>query len=364
VLFALSGCSDGDDNDEPEPPVPPVNASLPEVKTLEASDVTESMATLSGEVISDNGYRVIERGFIYATSENPVMENATKVVCERGTGEYSETLRNLTHNTRYYFRAYATNSQGTAYGDVLSFSTLPKNVLNVNVNGVVMTMVLVEGGTFTMGAESSDNEAQSYEKPAHNVTLDSYYIGLCEVSQEVWEAVVNGHVPTLEENPNWNTERFMPKAMVSYNECVEFIAKLNEITGMEFSLPTEAQWEYAARGGKNSLNYKYAGSNDIESVCWYYDNALSNVAMVGSKAPNELGLFDMCGNVNEWCADWYDYYSSDDQTNPVGPDSGKMRVMRGGSVINTYDMCRITHRFGGEPKSHFFFVGFRLALKL
>ena len=277
-------------------------------------------------------------------------------------GTYTATVRGLQSNTTYHFKAYATNSQGTSYGEELTFTTKAEAVKNFNINSAVLTMVRVEGGTFQMGG--SDENAQEYEKPVHNVTLDSYYIGLCEVTQEQWEAVVNGRVPGPLEDPLWyNNERFLPKNMVSYDECFEFINKLNAQTGLEFSLPTEAQWEYAARGGHKGRGYTYSGSDDAEEVGWCYENAATTVTIVATKTPNELGLYDMTGNVNEWCSDWYDYYSSEDQTNPAGPDSGQFRVMRGGSVINFYKECRVSSRFGGEPGSHFFFVGFRVVLK-
>lgn len=375
MLLALPACSEDTKEDTrpitpdtpvtPDTPADPEKKQVPEVATLEAQNVTESTVELSGEVLIDNDYRVIERGFVYSTSANPDVENADKIESGRGLGQYSVKVRELQSNTMYHFKAYATNSQGTSYGEELTFTTEPEAAKVFNINNAVLTMVRVEGGTFQMG--NSDENAKSYEKPVHNVTLDSYYIGLCEVTNEQWVAVMEGRVPSPMEDPIWyNNERFMPKAMVSHTECLGFIEKLNDLTGLEFSLPTEAQWEYAARGGKMSRGYTYSGSDDASEVGWCYENAATVVNIVGTKSPNELGLYDMCGNVNEWCSDWYGMYSEEDQTNPVGPDSGgsmPMRVMRGGSVINLYDECRISHRFGGDPDSHFFFVGFRLALK-
>ena len=369
MLLALPACSEDSKDDTtpiipetPETPTTPEEKQVPQVTTAEAQNVTESTVELSGEVIADNGFRVIERGFVYSTSKNPDIENADKCESGRGLGSYSATVRGLKSNTTYHFKAYATNSQGTAYGEELTFTTKAEAVKNFNINSAVLTMVRVEGGTFQMGG--SDENAQEYEKPVHNVTLDDYYIGLCEVTNEQWEAVVNGRVPGPLEDPLWyNNERFLPKTMVSYDECFEFINKLNAHTGLEFSLPTEAQWEYAARGGHKGRGYTYSGSDDAEEVGWCYENAATTVTIVATKTPNELGLYDMTGNVNEWCSDWYDYYSSEDQTNPTGPESGDFRVMRGGSVINFYKECRVSSRFGGEPGSHFFFVGFRVVLK-
>lgn len=360
MLLALPACSD--ESKEDLTPVTPEEKQVPQVTTGQAQNITETVAELTGEVVADNGYRVIERGFVYSISENPDIENAGKVTSGRGLGEYSAVVRELKSNTTYHYKAYATNSQGTSYGEELTFTTEAEAVKTFNINNAVLTMVRVEGGTFQMGG--SDESAKSYEKPVHNVTLDSYYIGLCEVTNEQWEAVVNGRVPSPMDDSIWYyEERFKPKNMVSHQECLEFISRLNALTGLKFSLPTEAQWEYAARGGNKSRGYRYAGSNDISAVGWCYENSETQVAITGTKEGNELGLYDMTGNVNEWCSDWYGYYSSEDQTNPVGPDSGELRVMRGGSVINIEDECRISHRFGGEPGSHFFFVGFRLALK-
>ena len=366
MLLALPACSEDSKEDTtpiaPDAPTVPDEKQVPQVITIEAQNITESTVELAGNVVADNGYRVIERGFVYSTSENPDIENAVKFESGRGLGNYSATVRGLQSNTIYHFKAYATNSQGTSYGEELTFTTVAEDSKIFNVNNAVLTMVRVEGGTFRMGG--SDESAQIYEKPVHNVTLDDYYIGLCEVTNEQWEAVVNGRIPSPMEDPTWyNEERFLPKTMISYEDCLGFISKLNAQTGLEFSLPTEAQWEYAARGGKKSREYLYSGSNDASEVGWCYENAATRVTIVGTKKCNELGLYDMTGNVNEWCSDWYGPYSSEDQTNPVGPDSGNYRVMRGGSVINFYEECRVSHRFGGEPGSHLYFVGFRLALK-
>lgn len=372
MLLALPACSDDskedttpDTPDTPETPTGPDGKLAPQLITLDAQNVTESTVELSGEVVADNGYRVIERGFVYSTSENPDLDNAARFESGRGLGQYSATVRGLESNTTYHFKAYATNSQGTSYGEELTFTTEAEAVKTFNINNAVLTMVRVEGGTFQMGG--TDETSQSYEKPVHNVTLDDYYIGLCEVTNEQWEAVVNGRVPSPMDDPTWyHEERFLPKTMVSYEECLDFISRLNAHTGLEFSLPTEAQWEYAARGGQKSRGYRFSGSDDASEVGWCYDNSGTQVTIAGALAPNELGLYDMTGNVCEWCHDWYGPYSSEDQTDPTGPsipDALGGRVMRGGSVIHFYDQCRISHRFSGKYDSHFFFVGFRLVLK-
>ena len=172
-------------------------------------------------------------------------------------------------------------------------------------------------------------------------------------------------LPSGIDEPEWYYYNlgYYPQNMVSYGECLDFISKLNELTGHEFSLPTEAQWEYAARGGNKSKGYLYSGSNDPSEVGWCYENDANEPNIVCTMKPNELGLYDMTGNVMEWCADYYGPYTEEAQVNPTGPASGEHRVMRGGSVINFYDESRVSHRVGGEPNSHFFFVGFRLVLK-
>ncbi len=223
------------------------------------------------------------------------------------------------------------------------------------VNGVSFTMVAVKGGTFTMGATAEQTGADSDESPTHSVTLSDYYIGETEVTQELWQAVMGS-------NPSWFTGNMQrPVECVSWNDCQTFITKLNELTGESFALPTEAQWEYAARGGKSTKGYLYSGSNSIADVAWYKDNSSDTTHPVKSKSPNELGLYDMSGNVYEWCADWYGSYSSTSQTNPVGPSTGSHRVRRGGSWSYYATICRIADRDYCTPPSLTYNFGLRLA---
>lgn len=223
------------------------------------------------------------------------------------------------------------------------------------VNGVSFTMVAVKGGTFTMGATAEQTGASSDESPTHSVTLSDYYIGETEVTQELWQAVMGSNPSSFTGNMQCPVER------VSWNDCQTFITKLNELTGESFALPTEAQWEYAARGGKSTKGYLYSGSNSIADVAWYTDNSSNTTHPVKSKSPNELGLYDMSGNVWEWCADWYGSYSSTSQTNPVGPSTGSNRVLRGGSWFNNAAGCSIANRGNNAPTNTNFGWGFRLA---
>ena len=218
---------------------------------------------------------------------------------------------------------------------------------------LIDNMVAVKGGTFTMGATSEQgSDAYDDEKPPHRVTLSGYYIGKYEVTQEEWEAVMGNNPSYFKGNRN-------PVERVSWNDCQEFIRRLNALTGLNFRLPTEAQWEYAARGGNMSKGYKYSGSNDIDRVA-YYNKGSGGPTTVGSKQPNELGLYDMAGNVWEWCSDWYGSYSSSAQTNPTGSASGSIRVYRGGSWSYDAWFCRVSFRSNSSPGISGSSLGLRL----
>ena len=222
-------------------------------------------------------------------------------------------------------------------------------------NGVSFTMIAVRGGTFTMGATSEQTEeAFSDEFPTHSVTLSDYYIGETEVTQELWNAVMGS-------NPSNFGDMQHPVEMVSWDDCQTFISRLNELTGETFRLPTEAQWEYAARGGNKSKGYTYSGSNEIDDVAWYWENSYYITHPVKTKAPNELGIYDMSGNVCEWCSDWYDFYSSAAQTDPTGPARDSFRVIRGGSWVYGATDCRVAWRSGITPTNSIYYLGLRLA---
>ena len=217
-------------------------------------------------------------------------------------------------------------------------------------------MVYVEGGTFTMGATvEQDIDAEYDEKPAHQVTLSSYYICKHEVTQEEWEAV-------MDSNPSKHNGKRQPVENVSWNDCQQFINKLNSLTGKNYRLPTEAEWEYAARGGNRSKGYKYSGSNTLDNVAWYDDNSGDKTHEVMTKSPNELGLYDMSGNVWEWCSDWHGEYPSSAQTNPKGASSGSDRVRRGGGWSSYAEYCRVSFRFNDTPWDRYIFIGLRLVL--
>ena len=223
------------------------------------------------------------------------------------------------------------------------------------VNGVKFTMVPVEGGTFTMGATSEQgSDALDAEYPAHQVTLSDYYIGQTEVTQALWK-VVMGSNPSCHKGDN------LPVEQVSWDDCLVFIQKLNQLTGKQFRLSTEAEWEYAARGGRKSRGYKYAGGNNIGSVAWYCDNSGTGTHPVAAKQANELGIYDMSGNVWEWCSDRYGDYQSSSQSDPQGPSSGSVRVGRGGCYYCFVWNCRVSNRFNGTPDFRDGGLGLRLS---
>ena len=225
----------------------------------------------------------------------------------------------------------------------------------VSLDDIMRNMVYVEGSTFTMGATSEQQNPYYDEKPTHRVSLSSFYIGKYEVTQALWKAVM-GSNPSHFEGDN------LPVENVSWNDCQTFLRKLNAMTGKNFRLPTEAEWEFAARGGNRSRGYQYSGSNVLSDVAWYDDNSGSKTHNVGTKAPNELGIYDMSGNVWEWCQDWYGNYHGYSQTNPTGPSSGSFRVYRGGSWFSNAWYCRVAFRHDDTPDYRNICLGCRLAL--
>lgn len=227
------------------------------------------------------------------------------------------------------------------------------------VNGVEFKMIYVEGGWFEMGATAEQGgDAWDNENPAHEVELDDYYIGETVVTQKLWKAVM-GNNPS-----HFKGDGTLPVDNVSWYDAQKFIQKLNGMTGKEFGLPTEAQWEYAARGGVRSKGYKYSGSDKIDEVAWYDGNSGGKTHPVKSKMANEVGLYDMSGNVWEWCEDWYseDYYSNSPVSNPKGPGKGIYRVLRGGSWYDDARDCRVSSRGCSAPGHCGSSCGFRLVL--
>ncbi len=305
---------------------------------------------------------------------------------KEGYADYTETIT-LTKGERKQVKAVLNKIE---VQQPIATTTSTSEDQTFTVNGVSFTMKLVEGGTFQMGS----SEAYDNEKPVHSVTLSNYYIGVCVVTvtefrqfisetgyrtdaeKEGWAWIlmqVEGQWKWNKVNGlNWRcgtdgkvrdaSEDTHPVLYVSWNDAMEYCKWLKQKTGKAFTLPTEAQWEYAARGGKKSNGYKYAGSNDIGSVAWYSDNSGGKTHPVKGKSPNELGLYDMAGNVWEWCSDWYGNYSRRSQTNPQGPSSGSSRVLRGGCWYNHPSVCRVSLRGIDFPDHGTYSYGFRLCL--
>ena len=218
-------------------------------------------------------------------------------------------------------------------------------------------MVFVKGGSFTMGCtREQGNSCRDNEKPSHRVTVGGFYIGKYEVTQAQWKAVMGN-----DNNPSHFKGDNLPVENVSWVDVQNFIGKLNKQTGKQYRLPTEAEWEFAARGGSGSKGFKYSGSNTAGNVAWYDNNGNGKTHAVGSKSPNELGIYDMSGNVFEWCKDWYGTYSDKAQTNPQGPSSGAARVTRGGSWNFDADRVRVSLRSSPTPDVRANDLGFRLA---
>ena len=288
-----------------------------------------------------------------------------------------ESAKNITFNDNenlvYFTRQLPANALAKGHSGCLSVPTMTdrngwtlKDLPNetITVNGVSFVMVPVKGGTFTMGATAEQTGEYSNEKPVHQVTLSSYYIGQTEVTQALWKAVI-GYSPTS-DGSRWSSSYGLgdnyPAYYISYNDVLSFISKLNSLTGRTFRMPTEAEWEYAARGGNKSKGYLYSGGNTLDNVGWYSDNSDVTTHLVAQKAANELGLYDMSGNVYEWCCDWYGDYSSSSQTNPTGPSTGSFRVLRGGNWNFNATYCRVAFRDENTPASRGTYYGVRLAL--
>lgn len=246
----------------------------------------------------------------------------------------------------------------TSSGTTTTKSQPHTEIITIPGTDVSFKMIHVEGGTFMMGANEGDTEAYGEEKPAHEVSLSEYWMGETQVTQELWQAVMGENPSEFKGDPN------RPVENVSWLDCREFIQRLKNLTGKKFHMPTEAQWEFAARGGIRSKGFKYSGSHDLFDVAWYNENSKGNTHPVGERDPNELGLYDMSGNLWEWCNDWYDgdYYSNSPTSNPTGPTSGSKRVCRGGCWDNDTRSYRVSYRGCDTPTSADRYIGLRLAL--
>ncbi len=276
--------------------------------------------------------------------------------CTRAEASYN-TYKDMAHKTNEEIEQLIEECK-------TGISVANEGDLEFTVNGVSFIMKSVEGGAFWMGAQKDnpnginfDSESENNESPIHKVTVSSFYIGETEVTQALWKAVMG-------TNPSYYKGDDLPVDQVSWKDCQAFIRELNYATGNNFRLPTEAEWEYAAKGGVQCGDTKYAGRYRIDNVAWYTDNSGRTTHSVKKKSPNELGLYDICGNVLEWCQDWFGSYNNGNQVNPNGPSGGVHRVLRGGSLYYGSRMCRITYRYKMDPDFNGakYGYGFRLVL--
>jgi formylglycine-generating enzyme required for sulfatase activity len=280
-----------------------------------------------------------------------VSRGSLSVVTQLGYGKHEIALQ------AEGFNDYSATIEVSASQRKFSFTMQPKQgeKQTFTVKGVTFTLIQVKGGTFQMGATAEQKNAYGDEKPVRAVTLSNYYIAESEVTQALWQAVM-GTNPSNFKGDNRPVER------VSWDDCQAFLQKLNALTGRQFRLPSEAEWEYAARGGSKSKHYIYSGSNMSGEVAYTVENSSFQTHDVKSKRPNELGLYDMSGNVFEWCQDWKGTYSAKAETDPKGPSSGTARVFRGGSWFQEGGSARVAIRGFHTPTSKLSYVGLRLAL--
>lgn len=322
------------------------------IVACETSEKKSKVWLFAGEVSVDN--KKTGKTTVLKPGQNITCEGSTSQVkkfdLEAGAKKFGISMDEIKEHNR--------NNNGGATDDTNNPKKNTDRIIKkCKIKGVDFSMIKVEGGTFTMGATKEQGSNHSNQRPTHKVTLSTYYIGETEVTQELWEAVMGN-------NPSKFKGAKLPVENVSWNECQQFISKINQLTGRKFRLPTEAEWEFAARGGKASKGYKFAGSNNADAVAWHSGNSNNTTHKVGTKTANELGIYDMCGNVWEWCQDWFGDYSSSAQTNPKGASSGTDHLNRGGAWCHEPKFATVFYRgTSGKPDRKVDNLGFRLVLE-
>jgi formylglycine-generating enzyme required for sulfatase activity len=321
--------------------------SKPQTESQQPDEsLTSQPATVETEPVVEEEQPVVDAGQPVVEDIEPVTENEQTVIKEEPTPTTP---------------ASTTSSQ---FDELFQQLDTHSELDTITVKGVSFTMVRVEGGTYTRYKipenieEIVEGDVYTGVPRAHNVTVSSFYIGTFEVTNDLWFAVMADSVV--------NDGGLYPYDNASWTQCQEFIAKLNKMTGRVFRLPTDAEWEFAARGGVKSQGYVFAGSNSIEDVAWYNGNSDIEYHDVGTKEPNELGIYDMSGSVPEWCADWFWYWPGVDETtpplvNPIGEKYKDKRVYRGGGYGNEASDCCVFRYFNDNPDSGRG-MGFRLAM--
>ena len=343
--------------------------NIPQVQTDTAINITNNSATIKFIITNETALNITAAGIAYSSS-NTSPTTASGYVAHSSTGNlagnYTLNLSSLSANTIYYYRAYINYNGTIYYGAVQTFTTIILTTLTLA--NLESNMVTVPAGSFTMGAtneqlaNNGDGFSVFWSPTTQQVTLSTYKICRFEVTQQLWRDVM-GNNPSYFNGGSYGTNLQRPVELVSWNDCQTFITKLNQLTGKSYRLPTEAEWEYVARGGLNSTySYIYSGSNSLNDVAWNINNSSGQTQTVGTKQANALGLYDMTGNVWELCSDWYGNYSNTGVTNPQGPPTGTYRILRGGSFPNQSSLQRTSLRYSDLPTIRNYTLGFRLVL--